>query len=264
MPVLRPLAALAAVVAAGCSQPTGAQPYAGSCDPFPPIAWDPTPNALDVPRDAPIRVMFADYPDPDTLGSADFLLWSGVFFHTGSYAVDLLDKAVIFRPSNLLRANLGYTVAILPPLHSLSGCPTEYQTRSFDTGDTTVPGQPRADVPFATIQPILARSCGGGACHRAPEEAGGGCLDQPAAGLSLCDDDAWDALVDAPSRQVGRLTLVAPHDSARSYLVRKLLPGATPDVPAPTALGQRQPPGAPLAPEDIRAIADWIDAGAAR
>jgi len=264
MPAWRWLAALAALGAAGCSQPTGAQPYAGSCDPFPPIAWDPAPNAQNVPRDAPIRVKFADYPDPDTLGSADFLLWSGVFFHTGSYAVDLVDKAVIFRSASLLRANLGYTVAILPPLHSLSGCPTEYETRSFDTGDTTGAAQPAADVPFAAVQPILARSCGGGACHRAPEEAGGGCLDQPAAGLSLCDDDARGALVGVPSRQVGRLTLVAPGDSARSYLVRKLLPGATPDVPAPTALGQREPPGAPLPPEDIRAIVAWIDAGAAR
>jgi hypothetical protein len=32
--------------------------------------------------------------------------------------------------------------------------------------------------------------------------------------------------------------------------------------PVPTTPGQREPPGAPLADDDLRAISDWIDGGA--
>jgi hypothetical protein len=258
------LALAGPLVAAGCSQPTDAEPYQGDCPAFEALTWDPSPDAVDVPRNTALRITFSDYPDPDTLGAADLILWSGVFWHTGSYTVDLVSKTVAFQPVNYLRANLGYTVSVLPPLHSLSGCATSYQLRSFDTG-ADIPAAPTTDHPtFATIQPILARSCAGAACHRQPAEAGGGCLPAPAAGLSLCDDEAWDALVGVPSRQVSRLSLVAVRDSARSYLVRKLLPGATADVPAPTTLGHRDPPGAPLPDADIRTVADWIDAGALR
>jgi hypothetical protein len=91
---------------------------------------------------------------------------------------------------------------------------------------------------------------------------GDGCLTAPAAGLSLCDREARGALVDVPSRQVSRLDLVKRNDSARSYLLRKLLPGDTDDRPAPGALGHRDPPGAPLPTDDLRLIARWIDTGA--
>jgi hypothetical protein len=253
-----------AIAWAGCSQPTDAQPYTGACDPFAPLSWDPAPNAEDVPRDAPIRVVFGDYPDPDTLGAADLLLWTGVYWHTGTYSVDLLHKTVVFRPANLLRADLGYTVQVLSQLHSLSGCPAEAQTRTFRTGETMLNAPAPDPVPFATVQPILAQRCAGGACHRATEDAGGGCLPSPAAGLSLCDDDAWDALVGVPSSQVSRLALVAAGDSARSYLVRKLLPGPSAGGAAPTTLGEREPPGSPLDDDSIAAITAWIDAGASR
>jgi Bacterial Ig-like domain len=260
----RRLAALALAVTAGCSRPTETQPYPGGCAPFAPVSWDPAPQAEGVPRNTAIRIAFNDYPDPDTLGAAAMLLWSGVYWHTGAYSVELVDKTVAFRPANPLRANLGYTVALLPGLRSLSGCATENQTRSFSTGGE-IGAAPTADAPtFAAIQPILARSCAGEGCHRQPEEAGGGCLPAPAGGLSLCDDEAWNALVGVPSRQVSRLLLVAARDSARSYLMRKLLPGASPDVPVPTTLGHRDPPGSPLPDPDIRLIGAWIDAGALR
>ena len=58
--------------------------------------------------------------------------------------------------------------------------------------------------------------------------------------------------------------VVAPNDSPRSYLLRKLLPGDTPDMPAPTTLGHRCPPGAPLSRDELHAIAKWIDTGANR
>jgi hypothetical protein len=55
---------------------------------------------------------------------------------------------------------------------------------------------------------------------------------------------------------------VKPNDSARSYLLRKLLPGDSDDRPAPGALGHRDPPGAPLTKDQMHVIASWIDTGA--
>jgi hypothetical protein len=123
---------------------------------------------------------------------------------------------------------------------------------------------PVAPTPYAAVQPIFAARCAGVGCHRARPEDGGGCLAMPAAGLSLCDAEAVDALVDVPSRQVNQLHLIEPHDSARSYLLRKLLPGDTPDRPAPSALGHRDPPDAPLSIDEQRAVASWIDDGPLR
>ena len=52
--------------------------------------------------------------------------------------------------------------------------------------------------------------------------------------------------------------------SAGLGVKRGRLPGATPDVPAPTTLGHRDPPGAPLTDAELRAVATWIDTGPAR
>ena len=49
---------------------------------------------------------------------------------------------------------------------------------------------------------------------------------------------------------------------AGELVLRKLLPGDTPDVPAPTTLGHRCPPGAPLSRDELHAVAKWIDTGA--
>ena len=153
-------------------------------------------------------------------------------------------------------------------LRSLSGCPAIEDERPFRTSAATAlpPRQRPTAVPFtAEVRSIFARSCAGAGCHRAEgSEAApnGGCLARPAALLSLCDRDAVAALVGVPSSQVPRLRLVEENDSSRSYLLRKLLPGATPDRPAPTALGHRDPPGAPLSRDELHAIARWIDTGA--
>ena len=54
---------------------------------------------------------------------------------------------------------------------------------------------------------------------------------------------------------------VEPGDASRSYLIRKIVPG--PDGgPVPTTPGHRDPPDAPLADADLRAISDWINGGA--
>ena len=249
--------------ASACSHPTDVQPYPGSCGPVFAVSWNPMPGSVDAPRDTAIRVNLNDYPDPDTLGAADFIVTTGVFYVTGAYAVDLIGKAIVFHPSNMLRAGLGYSMSVLPPLHSLAGCPATFEQRSFLAGDTVVGVPPPPAVPYAAVQPILARSCAGAGCHRQPADQGGGCLDAPAQGLSLCDADALNALVAVPSREVSRLPLVEPRDSARSYLLRKILPANDQGAPLPTVIGQREPPGAPLSPDEIATIAAWIDSGAA-
>ena len=55
-----------------------------------------------------------------------------------------------------------------------------------------------------------------------------------------------------------------PGDSARSYLLRKLLPAAPAGGPISGVYGQREPPGDPLPEDQLRLIADWIDGGALR
>jgi hypothetical protein len=70
--------------------------------------------------------------------------------------------------------------------------------------------------------------------------------------------------VGVPARQSDKLQLVEPGDSARSYLLRKLLPATTPDGRLPGVPGQREPPGEPLSEDQLRMIAAWIDGGALR
>lgn len=242
-----------------CSRPTDTQPYAGGCDPFYPVSFVPVPDSRSVPRDSPIRVTFNDYPDPDTLGPASFLLTTGVFWYTGSYAVDLPRKAIVFRPVFALRGELGYTMSVLPALRSLSGCATTTEQRNFRTSTALLEPPEPAPVAFAGVAAIFGRSCAGAACHRAPD---GACLRAPAEGLSLCDADARQALIGIPSRQVNRLHLVEPRDSARSYLLRKLLTAADGTGPLPTVLGHREPAGGVLPPGEIDLVASWIDSGA--
>jgi hypothetical protein len=258
---------------AACSTPSGDQPYVGECQPLRVLEWTPRGGAQDVPRDQPVSVRLSDYPDPDTISTSGFILTTGPFYHPGTYVTDLVDKTITIFPAGNLRASLGYNMTVRTGLVSLSGCVALEEQRSFNTSEMTAfPPRTRPPaVPFAEVQPIFARSCSGAGCHRVEvsdaalaADPGAGCLAQPAALLSLCDRDAVDALVGVPSRQVPRLQLVLQNDSARSYLLRKLLPGATPDQPAPTTLGHRDPPGAPLSRDELHAIARWIDAGANR
>lgn len=257
---------LAALSSAACSVPSDAQPYPGECEPLRVLQWTPTNGALDVPRDLPVSIRLNDYPDPDTVGTSAFIVTTGVFYHAGDYVTDLVDKTITFTATGNLRASLGYNMTVRTALRSLRGCPAVEDRRQFRTGAMTAlpPPTPPVAVPFSTVQPIFAASCAGAACHRAEATDGDGCLAHPAASLSLCDRDAVRALVDVPSLQVPRLALVRQYDSTRSYLLRKLLPGDTPDRPAPTALGHRDPPGAPLSRDELHAIARWIDAGASR
>jgi hypothetical protein len=221
--------------------------------------WSPPEGALDVPVDVTIKVTFSDYPDPDTVGEPSMLLTTGVYRVPETYRVDLAQKAVTMNPGGQLSANLGYTVTVLQNVTSLAGCSGPTTGRQFTTGDRASNLLPPPAPALADVQAIFDASCAGSSCHIDPS---GGCLAAPFGGLSLCAADARDALVDVPSREVSSLALIAPLDSARSYLLRKLLPATAGGGPVPGTLGQREPPGPPLPADQILAIAAWIDGGA--
>ncbi|HEX3698680.1 MAG TPA: Ig-like domain-containing protein [Polyangia bacterium] len=255
--------------AAACSQPTDAQPFAGQCTPFEVVTFRPADDARDVPTNTPIDLIFSDYPDPDSVGKPGLLLTTGVYWHVGTYSVDLISKRVRFQTAGALRPFLSYTVNVSSAIRSLQGCATTNQQRSFETGAGIAGGSGSDTTPptaLAAVLPLFARSCGGSGCHRQSADDGGGCLENPAAGLSLCDADAFGALVGVPSREVGSLLRVQPDDSSRSFLLRKLLPASTGEgaaaPPIPTTPGHRDPPGEVLPPEDLRLVANWIDSGA--
>ena len=77
------------------------------------------------------------------------------------------------------------------------------------------------------------------------------------AGLDLSEGMSHASLVNVPSSQAG-MDLVEPGDAENSYLVHKIEGRAG-------IVGARMPPrGDPLTAEEIRAIRDWITAGALR
>jgi hypothetical protein len=252
------------VILFGCSQPTARQDLPGTCAPFDVVSSTPSDGADDIPIDAPIRLDFTDFPNPETVSLGSIVLSSGIQTRLGSFKVDLLTRSIRLGTRNWLLPNLTYLVTLLPNLRSLTGCAVESQQRRFRTGagPSDPPPPPPSNPPFSDVLPILAARCAGAACHRQPLEQGGGCLAAPTKGLSLCDRDAWSALVDADAVEVAGMKRVVAGDASRSYLLRKLIPGPT-GGPVPTTPGHRDPPDAPLGESDLRLISDWIDAGAA-
>jgi hypothetical protein len=222
------------------------------------VGWSPAPLDDGVPTNTLITIGFSDFPDPDSISVKSMLVTSSVFRVPESYRVDLMTRSVIMTPNFDLTANLGYSINVLEGVQSLAGCSGQSAHAEFTTGGGPIDRPAPVTPTFADIGPILGGACAGN-CHAATD---GSCLASPAAGLSLCLPEARNALLDVPSREIATLALVTPLSAARSYLMRKLVP-ATPDgAPIPGVLGQREPPGPPLPPEQLRAIADWIDGGA--
>ena len=223
----------------------------------------PLAFSVEVPTDVVFRITFDDYPDPDTVRSSTLLLTTGYFWVPGTYGVDLIGKAAVMRPIRSLVPELGYALHLRPALSSLAGCAGGSADIEFVTASGAAGVEPPPPPKFdEAIQPIFEARCGGG-CHLGPDDALG-CLPSPAADLSLCAADSWTRLVGAPSQQTDQLKLVQPGDSARSYLLRKLLPADTASGRIPGVAGQREPPGEPLSEDQLRLIAAWIDAGALR
>jgi hypothetical protein len=247
---------------AGCSYPSGEQPEPGACAPMTVVESTPVDGAGNIPTDTSISLTLSGFPDPDSVRLDTVLLSSGVYTRLGGFFVDFITRSVQFTPRNQLQANLTYAVTVMPAVRSLTGCSAQSDQRTFRTGagPSTPPLPPAETPPWSAILPIFAARCGGGNCHR-PDPDDGSCLDAPAQGLSLCDRDAWSALVYADATELAGMKRVQPGDASRSYLIRKIVPG--PDGgPVPTTPGHRDPPDAPLADTDLRAISDWINGGA--
>ncbi len=243
---------------AGCSNTTGETPYVGTCAPMDIVAWSPPSRAESVPTDSPITLTFSDYPDPDTVSLGSLVVTSGPYRVPEAYRVDLLTRSVWMAPISVLTPELGYSITVSPLLRSLAGCSAPRAHAEFTTGRGPAGSPPPPPPTFADISAIFTGRCASN-CHADPD---GGCLPAPAAGVSLCLSEARQALVNVPSRQRAKLVLVSPFSAARSYVMRKLIPGGPGGGPLPGTLGQREPPDEPLSDDQLRAISDWIDGGA--
>ncbi len=101
------------------------------------------------------------------------------------------------------------------------------------------------------VQPIFTRSCALSiGCHTGFT---------PAAGMSLSPGEAYRFTVGVPSEEVPTIARVRPFESEDSYLYLKITgtAGDVGGVPSRMPLGQ-----APLRPEEISTIREWIDQGA--
>jgi hypothetical protein len=252
------LALAADLTPIGCSYPTDKTPYPGVCTPMAVTASSPSAESAGAPTNLTIWVGFSDYPDPDSVGLPSMLLTTGVFRVPETYHVDLASKSVVLTPVGFLDSHLGYTVSVLDGVTSLAGCNTASAQIAFDTGAGSFDYPPVAVPTFSDVQPIFDSRCAGH-CHA---DDGGGCLAAPSAGLSLCAAEARQALINVPSTEVSGLLLVAAGDSARSYLLRKVLPATAGGGPIPGTLGQREPPGDPLTSDQLATLTAWIDGGA--
>jgi hypothetical protein len=215
----------------------------------------PADNADGVLPRQSIEVAFSEPPDPDTVSSRTFRVTSGRFAIGGAYRVDLLEKKAIFQPGEPYPPGLAITVTLVPEVASLGGAPLlrpQLSTFRVLGGVYVAEGGPIARLAptwAGEIEPLFHRSgCERNGCHGELQPAAG--LDlSPAAGLP-------EALVGRASQQRPGLRLVAPTDSSRSYLLRKLV--GTADI-----LGGRMPAGAAaLSADELRTVAAWIDAGA--
>jgi hypothetical protein len=288
----RGLCAVWGLAVAACSVSTGDLPRAGTCDPFEIVGSYPTDGSVGIATDVVGTFRFNDFPDPETVGPGNMSLWTGVYYHTGTFSISLVDRAVRFRPTSPLASAQLYTLQLLPTVKSLRGCQLGPPPKppgpwampaylvSFHTAvptsidGTEAPARPLPrPVSFADVIGLFARDCSGSGCHvqagdaATTGSAGGAgpdlssgidCPAIPASGLSLCSRDALDQLLGKGAVEVPRLIRVAPHDSARSYLLRKLLG-------APPVIGHQGTPvfGQPgISLEDLHLLEAWIDSGA--
>lgn len=257
-----------------CSVTKSEEPRPGSCTPFQLLSLTPD-GSSPVRTDTAFVFAFTDFPDPDSAVNSNFGVFSGPYYYTARETVDLIGRAIAFKPTSSLPAGLGFTLAMSAQISSLRGCPLTPPPPPLPNGKPTTsyyfaihtvepnvdpPPAPPAPSPgtFAQVLDVMARHCAGAGCHldtAAGADGAGGCLAAPGGGLSLCAGQAFDAMVSIPSRQVSRLTIVVPRDSARSYLLRKLLA-------APPVAGHQGPPDDSLTEDELRVLQSWMDDGA--
>jgi hypothetical protein len=187
--------------------------------------------------------------------------------------VDLVERRAFFQPSGELNLGLGYSLVLKSGIRSMRGCdlvmpatgpggqPSNVYAVRFQTLDPGGDRHPQPVPPsagYAQVVDLFGAHCAGSACHLdagKPPTDPTACLPAAAGNLSLCGSDAYAGLVGVPSRQVTRLALVVPRDSAHSYLLRKL-------IGAPPVVGHAGAPEDALSSEDLHIIESWIDSGA--
>lgn len=166
-------------------------------------------------------------------------------------------------PSELLGGRLG-AICLALSLTATLACPaeeeegdeevgmdeTDAETTDTNTTDTTETDTMTALSHAADIQPIWDARCTS-ACHE-PGGAVGAVLD--------LSGDAYDNIVDVNSPTVVGAKLIAPGDTAASYLVAKIEDTHI----AFGGSGSKMPPAGQteLTAAEIQTIKDWVTAGA--
>ena len=277
----RLLVAVVALVGATCSVATDELPHPGTCDPFEITGSSPAAEEVDVPVDAVGTFRFNDFPNPDSVGPGNMSLWTGVYYHTGTFLVSIVDRTVSFRPTSPLAPDRQYTLALQPSVRSLRGCQLQppqpnpdgrpqtsffvpFRTAAIGSG-AMLPTPVSPSATFTDLTALFARRCSGSGCHLQPGANGlpdspaeNECSEIPASHLSLCARDARRQLLGISALQVPRLARVVPYDSARSYLLRKLV--GAPPVLGHEAVAVASQPG--ISTEELRIIESWIHSGA--
>ncbi|HEY7955115.1 MAG TPA: Ig-like domain-containing protein [Polyangia bacterium] len=277
---MRLQAAIAIVFAGACTTPSSTPAFQDS-DPAPlavTVTSDPPPAGGLIARDATVVIALDDFPDPDTVSFGPVLLRSGRSNFDADLSVDLVGRAIRLHPRALLAADTEYEVVVQAGVAALDGRQVaETVVEPLEVG-ATLAGAPAAPPPvtYAEVAPILT-GCAP-FCHSRTGASGAAIA--PARQLDLTGDpaDPVFGLIDVPSVGLAGagapLLRVAPHDSARSVLLRKLLGGnaASKDPPYPEmgVDGRRMPlnlddsAAPPLDPAKIALIEQWIDDGASR
>ncbi len=118
------------------------------------------------------------------------------------------------------------------------------------TGSPSPPVVPGGTTFAAAVQPILTANCAFAGCHAGAT---------PQEGMNLSSGQAYGSLVGVASRQVPRLSRVAPGNPDSSYVVLKLEGAAG----AVGGVGTRMPLGGELTSTELATIRAWVSAGAA-
>jgi hypothetical protein len=112
-----------------------------------------------------------------------------------------------------------------------------------------VGGPPTNNAPTLTSlqTSIFSPKCGIPGCHAPPA---------PEQGMDLTAGHTWASTVGVGSTELSGFKRVLPDDAADSYLFMKI-------AGDPRIVGERMPFGGILTPDEIEAVRQWIDAGAA-
>jgi hypothetical protein len=210
-------------------------------------------------RDAQLILQLDDFPDPDVVAQyGPVALRSGKLNFDFTLRVDLAGQALIVTPSRPFEPGTTYELSVDASLAALDGRSLGTTVTVVIPAGATLAGAP-ALAPAPTwndLRQPLADRCATAGCHShdahayALDLSADASPEDPLLGLIRV---ASRGLTDAPQP----LDRVAPGDSSRSVLLRKLLGSTNLRV-----AGDRMPVDAPLPPDLIAEVQAWIDRGA--